>query len=154
VNARRNRILAGSLLAIVLGACSSAAAPSASPGGTPSAAPAATASPVATGAATEAPLFPIRAAAIPPQACMDALMGGKLARVPASGLGVATVDGGAIAVEWPFHYTAREVEGRIVLIDETGKIVAREGDEITVGGGMGNGIWYSCAPVTVTKPAS
>jgi hypothetical protein len=32
--------------------------------------------------------------------------------------------------------------------------VAREGDEITVGGGFGNGLWHACGGVTVTRAAT
>lgn len=85
---------------------------------------------------------------------MDALMGGKLARNAASGLGITTATGEATAVEWPFRYSAWLVDGRIVLHDETGKTVAREGDEINIGGGLGNQLWYACAPVTVTRAAT
>ena len=85
---------------------------------------------------------------------MDALLGGRLVKSVASGLSVTSADGASTAVEWPFRYSAVEVAGRIQLLDETGKVVAREGDEITVGGGFGNNLWHACAPVTVTKAAS
>jgi hypothetical protein len=85
---------------------------------------------------------------------MDALLGGKLTRNPQSGLGVTSRDGQDMIVEWPFGYTALDDEGRIALVDETGTVVAHEGDEITVGGGFGNQLWYACAPVTVTSAAS
>jgi hypothetical protein len=136
VDARILRLLAGSLLIVValaVAACSTAA--SAAPT-TPAVAP-----------------FPLRTAPVQPQACMDALIGGTLARNPASGLGIANADE-ATAVEWPFRYSARSELGRIVLVDETGKVVAREGDEITVGGGFGNQFWHACAPVTVTRAAT
>ena len=81
------------------------------------------------------------------------LLGGKLTRNPGSGLGV-TNGADATVVEWPFRYGAVEVDGRVALLDETGKIVAREGDEINVGGGFGNQFWHACGPVTVTKAAS
>lgn len=127
------RLLAGSLLVIAVSACSPATTPA------PSATPAA---------------FGLRTAPVQPQACMDALMGGRLTRHAQSGLGISAADGTQTAVEWPFRYSAWLVNGRIVLHDETGKEVAREGDEITVGGGLGNALWHACAPVTVTRAAS
>lgn len=87
-------------------------------------------------------------------ACMDALLGGTLAINNQSGLGVTSPGGETMAVEWPFGYTARNEGGRAVLLDETGKVVAKVGDEITVGGGFGTQFWHACGPVTVTKAAS
>jgi hypothetical protein len=95
----------------------------------------------------------IRTAPEVAQACMDALAGGTLAANNASGLGITSAEGEQMAVEWPFGYTARNNLGRIELLDETGKVVAKVGDEITVGGGFGNQFWHACGPVSVTKPA-
>jgi hypothetical protein len=94
----------------------------------------------------------IRTAPEVAQACMDALAGGILAANNASGLGINSADGDEMAVEWPFGYTARNNLGTIELLDETGKVVAKDGDEITVGGGFGNQFWHACGPVSVTKP--
>ena len=55
------------------------------------------------------------------QACMDALLTGTLALSNQSGLGVTGADGEAMAVEWPFGYTARNQLGTTVLVDETGQ---------------------------------
>jgi hypothetical protein len=109
--------------------------------------------PAPTAAPTAAPAFAIKTAPVQPQACMDALLGGKLTRNPGSGLGV-TNGAESMVVEWPFRYSAIEVDGRVLLKDETGKIVAGEGDEINVGGGFGNQVWHACGPVTVTKAAT
>jgi hypothetical protein len=88
------------------------------------------------------------------QACMDALAGGTLAASNASGLGITSADGDQMAVEWPFGYTARNNLGVIELLDETGKVVAKVGDEITVGGGFGNQFWHACGPVTIVVPGN
>ena len=145
MNLLPRRLLAGTALTLAVAACSTGG-PAATASPSPIATPAASAT-----AAAQA--FSIRTPAIPPQACMDALMGGKLSRVAATGLGITTTDGQQIAVEWPFRYSAFDVDGRIVLRDETGTVVAREGDEITVGGGLGNDLWYARGPVSVTKAA-
>jgi hypothetical protein len=128
------RLAAAALLVAAVGACSGGAAGTQPP-----------ATPVA---------FAIKTAPAVAQACMDALAGGKLAPNDLSGLGIASADGQAMPVEWPFGYKAWIVEGRAVLVDETGKIVAKVGDEVTVGGGFGNVFWHACGGVTVTKPAS
>ena len=81
---------------------------------------------------------------------MEALITGTLARVVQSGLGLTTPGQPAVAVEWPFRYSARDEGGRIALLDETGVVVAREGDKVQMGGGMGQfNIWYTCGPVEV-----
>ena len=56
---------------------------------------------------------------------MEALLVGSLERTPLSGLGVGTADG-ITAVEWPFGYHAAFDAGSVVLIDGSGKVVARE----------------------------
>ena len=93
--------------------------------------------------------FGIRTAQAAPQACMDALMAGSLERHAATGLGIETSEG-TTPVEWPFGYRARLDGNAVVLLDETGKVVAREHDRVNVGGGLGAGnLWFACAPVTV-----
>jgi hypothetical protein len=87
---------------------------------------------------------------------MDALISGRHVQHPASGLGVGIAGSPALPVEWPFNWSARVEAGRVVLLDDTGKIAAREGDEVQMGGGQGalpglNAIWFTCGPVTVTK---
>ena len=137
---RLRTLVTGSVLTLALMACSGGATP--------------TPSPAASSPAATASVFLIRTALQPAQACMDALLSGKLTKSVASGLSVTSADGQSTPVEWPFRYSAVEVDGRVLLRDETGKVVAREGDEINVGGGFGNNVWHACAPVTVMKPAS
>jgi hypothetical protein len=60
---------------------------------------------------------------------MDALIGGTLVRHAPSGLGIASDDGQATPFEWPFGYTVRDEAGRLALVDETSRVVARERDE-------------------------
>ena len=143
MNARIRPLIAALLLGVAIAACS----------GSPAASPTAPAASGGPGAATSG-VFAIRSAAFEPDACMDALMGGTLARHALTGLGISSADGTQSAVEWPFRYSARVEFGRVILLDETGRVVAREGDEITVGGGFGNQFWHACAPVTVTKAGS
>ena len=76
-------------------------------------------------------------------------MVGSLERHPLSGLGISTADS-ATPVEWPFGYSARVVAASVVLLDGTGKVVAREHDRVHVGGGLGaESIWFACGDVTV-----
>jgi len=114
-----------------------------------------TPSPTPEPASATAHAFAIRTAALRPQACMAALMTGKLARNPGSGLGLDHGPAGPpTVVEWPFRYSARDEGGQIALLDETGRVVAREGDTVQMGGGLGQlNIWYTCGPVEVIPPS-
>lgn len=91
----------------------------------------------------------LRTASVPAEACMDALIVGRLVRHPASGLGIASDDDQPTAVEWPFGYSTGIELGRVVLLDDRGRVVAHEGDEIQVGGGFGTQFWHACGPVSV-----
>jgi hypothetical protein len=87
---------------------------------------------------------------------MEALITGKLIQHAASGLGIGLIGNPALPVEWPFRWSARVEGGRVALLDEMGKVVAREGDEVQMGGGQGalpglSAIWFTCGPVAVTK---
>jgi hypothetical protein len=145
-----NRLATMALLAVAAVATTACAgAPAATK--TPSAAPTATiAVPTATPAVPNAtPAIAITTAKVANAICMEALMTGKLARDARTGLGVTAANGQQMPVEWPFGYSARNDGGRLALVDETGVIVAREGDTVEVGGGFGNVMWHACGPVTV-----
>ena len=69
----------------------------------------------------------------PGEACEAARIGGVLTADADWGLGLksySTVDG----VLWPFGYSARREPVGIVLVDRSGRIVAREGDRIAMAG--------------------
>jgi hypothetical protein len=111
-------------------------------------APSPTSAPTPEPSAGGASAFLIRTAQVKPQACMAALITGKLARVAGSGLGLTVVGGPPVVVDWPFRYSARDEGGRIALVDETGTVVAREGEMVQMAGGLGQlDVWFACAPV-------
>ena len=137
---RTTRLGAFLLVAAAVAACGAGGGSSATPTGAP------------TGGSTAAPTSEallIKRAAVDGLACMDALMTGTLSRNGQTGLGVTGPDGKQTAVEWPFGYSAHIEGGVAVLVDNTGKSVAREGDQIQMGGGFGNALWHACGPVTV-----
>jgi len=148
-----NRLAAVALLAVAAvatTACAGAPAATATPTAVPSAVPTATnAVPDPTGNAT--PAIAITTARVANAICMDALMTGTLARDARTGLGVTASDGQQMAVEWPFGYSARNDGGGLALVDDTGKIVAHEGDTIQVGGGFGNVMWHACGLVSAAN---
>ena len=80
----------------------------------------------------------------PNHGCMDALLSGRLVATPLSGIGVQG-DEVVIPVAWPYGYSALSQSGVTVLLDHTGRQLARVGDRIEIGGGNGrDGFWYPC----------
>lgn len=96
----------------------------------------------------------IRTAPAAAQACDEALATGKLVKTAQSGLAIVDPIGAVTEVLWPFGYSARREGGRVALLDQTGTVVAHEGDTITMSGGMGaNNRWAACAgTVRVAAP--
>jgi hypothetical protein len=58
---------------------------------------------------------------------------------PRTGLGFTNASGDLVDVTWPFGYSAHRKHGLAVLLDEGGRVVAREGDWIMSAGGWGDG---------------
>jgi hypothetical protein len=92
-----------------------------------------------------------------PAACMAALMTATLVRHPRSGAGLADTDGHVVAVIWPFGYFARDDGGRLTVLDGSGKVLAQEGNLVSVGGGFAGDdetTWTGCGGITaVLTPA-
>lgn len=85
------------------------------------------------------------------QACMMALAEGILVVDPRSGLALRGGDR-VTPVVWPALYSAARIDGVITLLDENRRPVAREGDRVQVGGGLGTGdFWYACAGIEVMR---
>ncbi|MEX2546552.1 MAG: hypothetical protein WD830_02035 [Chloroflexota bacterium] len=94
----------------------------------------------------------------PPQSegCDQALGHGRLVPDPRSGLAIAGSDGTAQPVMWPFGFSAvLDDASRIVLLNENGQPIAREGDTVEFGGGLGlnNFFWVCPAEVRVVARA-
>jgi hypothetical protein len=89
----------------------------------------------------------LRTAVQPAVGCDAALTTGRLVSSRETGLAVTPADGRPnIVVTWPFGYSAGGFVGSLELRDETGRVLAREGDFVQVGGGMGgDGSWVACA---------
>lgn len=97
----------------------------------------------------------LRTAAAPAGGCDAALTAGRLVSSRESGLSLRPADGGPnIAVTWPFGYSAGGFVGSLELRDEEGRLLAREGDFVQVGGGMGgDDSWVACAGSVSVIPA-
>ena len=96
----------------------------------------------------------LRTAAAPTEACDAALTGGRLVSSRESGLALQSPGQANLEVTWPFGYRAGGFVGSLELQDETGRILAREGDFIEVGGGLGgDGRWVACPGTVRVVPA-
>ena len=74
----------------------------------------------------------------PSNVCAAAAVGGILAYDTTYGLGFKSGDRVRVVV-WPYGYSARrEQDGVVVLIDPSGRTVAREGDRIAAAGALGD----------------
>ena len=90
----------------------------------------------------------LRTAAVPSENCDLALIAGSLERHPQTGLGIGTAGEEVTPVQWPFGYSARMDIGAIVLVDDGGRVVAREHDRVEAGGSVAaDGMWIACGPV-------
>ena len=89
---------------------------------------------------------------IGPQACPAALLDGQLVADEEFGFAVTHADGFTTPVTWPDGYVARAADRR-ELLDGSGRVVAREGDHVALGGGegaVGPG-FVVCGEFTVTQ---
>lgn len=78
-----------------------------------------------------------------PTACEAALLSGDLIRTPDGGLGVLPPGGPMYRVEWTSYLIGAGPP--VALVDDTGHVVAVEGDRVGVGGGEhGRGVWREC----------
>jgi hypothetical protein len=89
----------------------------------------------------------LRTAPAKVDACDLALLAGELIASTKSGLAVRNADT-VTEVVWPFGYSAARETTGLVLRDDKGKVVAHEGQRVTLGGGGGggaDGAWVACA---------
>jgi hypothetical protein len=88
----------------------------------------------------------LRTAPAPEAACDAAVMTGHLVSSRETGLALRPAGGANVPVTWPFGYSAGGFVGSLELRDETDQVLAREGDFVQVGGGMGaDGSFVVCA---------
>ncbi len=96
----------------------------------------------------------LRTAPEPEEACDAALISGRLVSSRESGLALQVPGEPYVPVTWPFGYRAGGFVGSLELQDETGRVLAREGDVIEAGGGMGgDGSFIACAGTVRVVPA-
>jgi hypothetical protein len=83
-----------------------------------------------------------------PEACPAALISGTLVRHPESGIGIRDSAGRVLQVIWPRGYYARDDGGALAVIDQSGDVVAHEGDFVGIGGGeLIEGTWLGCGGI-------
>ena len=72
----------------------------------------------------------------PDTGCLQARVGGTLLADPNSGLAFKGIAGSPNKPAWwPYGWSARRENGVILLVDPSGSVRAREGDEILASGG-------------------
>jgi hypothetical protein len=89
----------------------------------------------------------------PAPVCAAARVSGSLVADPVYGLAFKS-DGGVRGVVWPNGYSARRgKDGVVVLIDPSGRTVAREGDTIVSAGAWSDDdIAFPCGELEVNPP--
>ncbi|RIJ70748.1 META domain-containing protein [Nakamurella silvestris] len=72
------------------------------------------------------------------QTVMDAILAGRLVLTSTGCVALTSgANGEPRVIVWPTGFTARLVDGSLVVLDQDGTVVAREGDRISVRGGSG-----------------
>jgi hypothetical protein len=96
---------------------------------------------------------PIITASEPASACHLARHEGRIAPNAESGIGTAGSKGTTFSVRWPYGWSGwRDADG-VVLLDATGAVVAREGDNVVMGGGIGADVdFYACTGIEEPGP--
>jgi hypothetical protein len=96
----------------------------------------------------------LRTAPAPVEVCNLALISVPHVTSAQSGLALVDSTGHVTEVLWPFGYTARRGVSGVELVDEKGAVVAREGDFVEMGGGLGaNDVWGACPGSVTVVPA-
>jgi hypothetical protein len=88
-----------------------------------------------------------------PRACPTALLEGVLVRHDEAGMAVqGDPNFPPTPVMWPHGWAARDVEGVRDLLDADGRVVGREGDFVSAGGGMNaaNTAFVPCGTPEIT----
>lgn len=89
-----------------------------------------------------------------PQACPAALLEGTLERDDTAGLVVRQLEVDvAYPVVWPDGWSTSDTGGMLLLIDDSGLVVGREGDHFSAGGGFSPGpdeVFQPCGGIEIT----
>jgi uncharacterized Zn-binding protein involved in type VI secretion len=99
---------------------------------------------------TQTPAPPID---LGPRACPTALLEGRLVRHDEAGVAVqGDPNFPPSVVAWPHGWAARDVDGVSDLLDADGRVVAREGDFVSAGGGAfpPHDWFYTCGDIEFT----
>jgi hypothetical protein len=95
----------------------------------------------------------LRTASAPQTACDAALVAGWLVSSRESGLALQQPGEPNLPVTWPFGYRTGSFVGGLELQDENGRVLAREGEFVEVGGGLGgDGSFIACAGTVRVVP--
>ena len=97
--------------------------------------------------------IPILTASEPASACHLARHEGQIAPNADSGIGTAGTGDTTFSVRWPYGWSGWRNADGVVLLDATGRVVASEGDNVVMGGGIGVDVdFYACSGIEVAAP--
>jgi len=82
----------------------------------------------------------------PSDGCILMSVEGTVVRHSIYGLGLEKSNGAVRGVLWPFGWSARWDSDRVALVNRAGKVVAREGDHISLSGGGTKDYDFICDP--------
>lgn len=89
-----------------------------------------------------------------PEPCPAAVTEGELVAHDIWGVAITEAESDIVRqVIWPYGFEGRREEAGVVLVDRAGRIVAREGDRVRIGGGETGGTrsWLACGGITVVR---
>lgn len=81
-----------------------------------------------------------------PTACATGFLEGRLTQDDRWGVALQDETGSVRKIVWPWGFAARRSIGGLVLVDANGRVVARTGDLLSVGGSElePGGTWIAC----------
>ena len=86
--------------------------------------------------------------------CLMARVGGVVAVDPEVGVGLRDSRGVIHRTVWPLGFTAYRALGGVTIVDDKGRVVAGEGDEIATAGFTGDdGVEHPCGPIEIVHRA-
>ena len=90
-----------------------------------------------------------------PPGCPAALIEGVLVTDEASGVALRDPSDGVVAIIWPNGFSGR-AGTPIAVVDASGKVIARVGDTVQIGGGAigADGAWMACGGISVLEPVA
>jgi hypothetical protein len=86
--------------------------------------------------------------------CLLAEVSGVVAVDPEVGVGLRDDEGKIHRTLWPYGFTSYRILGGVTIVDDKGRVVAGEGDEIATAGFTDDfGVRHPCGPIKIVHRA-